>query len=227
MTESCIVRTSVTENKAVNRRGPEEEVRQLVKARRLKMCRAFSVLQETRGDGGEPVVTQAKWNHLVKLVKLNISNAHRELLWSVLDNQNKGHIGKLAFVHLTDLLSIQVISVRSQKHPVQVCFPSLYDSSASRIIRHMVHHRYYFSKHFLSGLQGQFLTTRRITFFIHKFFCFTFYRHHFAILRILCKHLSACIVRFRMFVYVYDLIILVNALFIGLDEENPLVSNAE
>lgn len=30
-----------------------------------------------------------------------------------------------------------------------------------------------------------------------------------------------------MFVYVYDLIILVNAVFIGLDEENPVVSNAE
>lgn len=34
-------------------------------------------------------------------------------------------------------------------------------------------------------------------------------------------------VHHRMFVYVYDLIILVNAVFIGLDEENPVVSNAE
>lgn len=39
--------------------------------------------------------------------------------------------------------------------------------------------------------------------------------------------LLSCIVRFRMFVYIYDLIILVNAVFIGLDEENPVVSNAE
>ncbi|XP_051528012.1 two pore calcium channel protein 1-like [Myxocyprinus asiaticus] len=149
----------------------KEEVRQLVKARRFKMCRAFSVLQETLGDGGEPVVTQPKWNHLVKLVKPNISDAHRELLWSVLDDQNKGHIGKLAFVQLADLLSIQVITVRSQTHPMQICFPSVYNSSASRFIR--------------------------------------------------------CMVRHRMFVYVYDLIILVNAVFIGLDEENPVVSNAE
>lgn len=72
-------------------------MRQLVKARRYKMCRAFSVLQETRGEGGEPVVTQAKWNHLVKLVKPNISIAYRELLWSVLDDQNKGHIGQTGF----------------------------------------------------------------------------------------------------------------------------------
>ncbi|XP_073681964.1 two pore segment channel 3 [Garra rufa] len=149
----------------------KEEVRQLVKARRFKMCRAFSLLQETRGEGGEPVVTQAKWNHLVKLVKPKISIAHRELLWSVLDDQNKGHIGKLAFVQLADLLSIQVITVKSQPHPIQICFPSMYNSSVSRFIRYMVHH--------------------------------------------------------RMFVYVYDLIILVNAVFIGLDEENPVVSNAE
>uniref|UniRef100_A0A672T8I1 Two pore segment channel 3 n=1 Tax=Sinocyclocheilus grahami TaxID=75366 RepID=A0A672T8I1_SINGR len=149
----------------------KEEVRQLVKARRFKMCRAFSLLQETWGEGGEPVVTQAKWNHLIKLVKPNISIAHQELLWSVLDDQNKGHIGKFAFVQLADLLSIQVITVKSQPHPIQICFPSMYSSSVSRFIRYVVHH--------------------------------------------------------RMFVYVYDLIILVNAVFIGLDEENPLVSNAE
>uniref|UniRef100_A0A671T5N8 Two pore calcium channel protein 1-like n=1 Tax=Sinocyclocheilus anshuiensis TaxID=1608454 RepID=A0A671T5N8_9TELE len=149
----------------------KEEVRQLVKARRFKMCRAFSLLRETCGEGGEPVVTQAKWNHLVKLVKPNISIAHQELLWSVLDDQNKGHIGKFAFVQLADLLSIQVITVKSQPHPIQICFPSMYNSSVSRFIRNVVHH--------------------------------------------------------RMFVYVYDLIILVNAVFIGLDEENPVVSNAE
>ncbi|XP_056590898.1 two pore segment channel 3 [Triplophysa dalaica] len=149
----------------------KEEVRQLVKARRFKMCRAFSVLQEARGEGGEPVVSQAKWNLLVKLVKPNISIAHRELLWSVLDDQKKGHIGKLAFVQSCDLLSIQVITVRSQAHPLLNCFPFLYNSAASRFIRHMVRH--------------------------------------------------------RMFVYVYDAIILINAVFIGLDEENPMVSNAE
>ncbi|XP_052424615.1 two pore segment channel 3 [Carassius gibelio] len=149
----------------------KEEVRQLVKARRFKMCQAFSLLQETRGEGGEPVVTRAKWNRLVKLVKPNISIAYRELLWSVLDDQNKGHIEKFAFVQLADLLSIQVITVKSQPHPIQICFPYMYNSSVSRFIRYMV-----------------------------------------------CT---------RMFVYVYDLIILVNAVFIGLDEENPVVSNAE
>uniref|UniRef100_A0A8C1GYV5 Two pore segment channel 3 n=1 Tax=Cyprinus carpio TaxID=7962 RepID=A0A8C1GYV5_CYPCA len=138
----------------------KEEVRQLVKARRFKMCRAFSLLQEARGEGGEPVVTQAKWNHLVKLIKPNISIAHRELLWR-----------KFAFVQLADLLSIQVITVKSQPHPIHICFPSMYNSPVSRFIRYVVHH--------------------------------------------------------RMFVHVYDLIILVNAVFIGLDEENPVVSNAE
>uniref|UniRef100_A0A671NRX9 Two pore calcium channel protein 1-like n=1 Tax=Sinocyclocheilus anshuiensis TaxID=1608454 RepID=A0A671NRX9_9TELE len=120
----------------------KEEVRQLVKSRRFKMCRAFSLLQEARGEGGEPVVTQAKWNHLVKLVKPNISISHRELLWSVLDDQNKGHIGKFAFVQLADLLSIQVITVKSQPHPIQICFPSMYNSPVSRFIRYVVHQRH-------------------------------------------------------------------------------------
>jgi len=68
-----------------------------VKARRYKMCRAFSLLQETRGEGGEPVMSQARWNLLVKLAKPKMSIAHRELLWSVLDDQNKGHIGQIGF----------------------------------------------------------------------------------------------------------------------------------
>ncbi|KAL0180974.1 hypothetical protein M9458_023380, partial [Cirrhinus mrigala] len=109
---------------------------------RFKMSRAFSLLQETQGEGGEPVVTKAKWNHLVKLIKPKISIAHRELLWSVLDDQNKGHIGKFAFVQLADLLSIQVITVKSKPHPIQTCFPSMYNSSVSRFIRYVVHHRY-------------------------------------------------------------------------------------
>lgn len=66
-----------------------------MKARRFKMCRAFSLLQEPRGEGGDPVVSQAKWNLLVKLVKPNISIAHRELLWSILDDLKKGHIGQI------------------------------------------------------------------------------------------------------------------------------------
>ncbi|XP_030627734.1 two pore segment channel 3 [Chanos chanos] len=148
----------------------KEEVRQLVKAKKRKMLRAFSLLQET-GRDGEPVVAQEKWNQLVKLVQPDLRNAHRELLWSVSDNHNKGYIGKLAFVQLADLLNIQVITVKSRIHPLQKWLPDLYNSPASRFICRMVNH--------------------------------------------------------RVFVIVYDVIILVNAVFIGLDEENPLISNAE
>ncbi|XP_019215992.1 two pore segment channel 3 isoform X4 [Oreochromis niloticus] len=70
----------------------KEEVRQLVRAKRHKMVRAFGVLQEQREEGGEPVVTQASWNQLVRLVQPNLSNAHRELLWSVSDDKNQGAI---------------------------------------------------------------------------------------------------------------------------------------
>lgn len=57
------------------------------------MVRAFAVLQERRKDSEEQVVSQANWNQLVRLVQPDIRNAHRELLWSVLDHQNQGCIG--------------------------------------------------------------------------------------------------------------------------------------
>ncbi|KAI4901767.1 hypothetical protein NFI96_001091 [Prochilodus magdalenae] len=149
-----------------------EEVRQLVKAKRQKLCRAFSLLQEpVGGTGGEPGVSQSRWTELVKHVQPNISTGHRELLWCVLDHNNTGHIGKQAFVQLADLLNIQVITLKSRPHPLQLWIPALYECRVSMLIRRIVQH--------------------------------------------------------RVFVYVYDAIILVNAVFIGLDEEDPLVSNAE
>uniref|UniRef100_A0A673Z3X0 Two pore segment channel 3 n=1 Tax=Salmo trutta TaxID=8032 RepID=A0A673Z3X0_SALTR len=148
----------------------KEEVRKLVRAKRHKMVRAFGVLQERKGDEA-PVVSQACWNQLVRLVQPDISNAHRELLWSVSDDNNKGCIGKVAFVQLADLLNIQVIMMKSRPHPLKTWLPSLYLSSPSRLVCRMVQH--------------------------------------------------------RAFMYTYDLIILVNAVFIGLDEEDPLIANVE
>uniref|UniRef100_A0A665U7T2 Two pore calcium channel protein 1-like n=1 Tax=Echeneis naucrates TaxID=173247 RepID=A0A665U7T2_ECHNA len=149
----------------------KEEVRQLVRAKRHKMVRAFAVLQEVREEGGEPVVTQANWNQVVRLVRPNIDNAHRELLWSVCDDKNQGAIGKAAFVQLADLLNIEVITLKSRPHPFHSLCPALYLSAPSRLLSRMVHH--------------------------------------------------------RAFVIVYDIIILVNAIFIGLDEENPMIANSE
>uniref|UniRef100_A0A671VP15 Two pore segment channel 3 n=1 Tax=Sparus aurata TaxID=8175 RepID=A0A671VP15_SPAAU len=146
----------------------KEEVRQLVRAKRHKMVRAFAVLQEQREEGGEPVVSQANWNQLVRLVQPDLSNAHRELLWSVSDDTNQG---KVAFVQLADLLNIEVITLKSRPHPLQGVCPAFYLSAPSRLLCQLVQH--------------------------------------------------------RAFVIVYDLIILVNAVFIGLDEENPLISNSE
>ncbi|KAM6939987.1 two pore segment channel 3 [Xenentodon cancila] len=140
----------------------KEEMRQLVRAKRHKMARAFTVLQEQKEEGGQPVVTQDSWNQLVRLVQPNISNAHQELLWRVCDNNNQGAIGKMAFVQLADLLNIEVITLKSRPHPFHRLFPAAYQSAPSRFICRMVQH--------------------------------------------------------RGFVIVYDLIILVNAVFIGLDD---------
>ncbi|XP_029315295.1 two pore segment channel 3 [Cottoperca gobio] len=149
----------------------KEEIRQLVRAKRHKMVQAFAVLQEQREEGGEPVVSQADWNQIVRLVQPDISNAHRELLWSVSDNNNQGCIGKVAFVQLADLLNIEVITLKSRPHPLHGLCPALYLSAPSRLLCRLVQH--------------------------------------------------------RAFVIVYDLIILVNAVFIGLDETNPLIANSE
>ncbi|XP_040893116.1 two pore segment channel 3 isoform X2 [Toxotes jaculatrix] len=149
----------------------KEEVRQLVRAKRHKMVRAFAVLQEQREEGGEPVVTQANWNQVVRRVQPGISNAHRELLWSVCDDKNQGSIGKVAFVQLADLLNIEVITLKSRPHPFHSLCPALYQSAPSRLICRLVQH--------------------------------------------------------QAFVIVYDFIILVNAVFIGLDEKNPMIANSE
>lgn len=149
----------------------KEEVRQLIRAKRHKMARAFSVLQQKLAEGAEPMVTHDKWSRLVRRVRPDISHAHKELLWSVSDPDNKGGIGKLAFVQLADLLNIEVITVKQRPHPLQALSPALYLSAPSRLICRIVQH--------------------------------------------------------RGFVIAYDLIILINAVFIGLDEENPLISNSE
>ncbi|XP_047433483.1 two pore segment channel 3 [Mugil cephalus] len=149
----------------------KEEIRQLVRAKRHKMVRAFAVLQEKKDEGGEMVVTQATWNQLVRLVQPDISNAHRELLWSVCDDKNQGSIGRAAFVQLADLLNIEVITLKSRPHPLQGLCPSWYQSAPSRLVCRLVQH--------------------------------------------------------RAFVILYDLIILVNAVFIGLDEENAMIAYSE
>lgn len=77
----------------------QEEVRQLVRAKRHKMARAFAVLQQRREEGGELVVSQANWNQLVQLVQPDISKAHRELLWRVCDDKNQGCIGGFTHRH--------------------------------------------------------------------------------------------------------------------------------
>nr|XP_061843717.1 two pore segment channel 3 [Nerophis lumbriciformis] len=149
----------------------KEEVRQLVRAKRHKMARAFAVLQERAGEGGEPSVSRAGWERLIRLVQPDISHAHTELLWSVSDDKDRGAIDKTAFLQLADLLNIQVITLKSRPHPLRGLCPALYLSAPSRL---------------------------------------------------LCR-----LVRHRAFVMAYDVIILVNAIFIGLDEESAIIADAE
>ncbi|XP_077428145.1 two pore segment channel 3 isoform X2 [Vanacampus margaritifer] len=149
----------------------KEEVRQLVRAKRHKMARAFAVLQERPEDGGEPAVSRASWNRLVRLVQPDISHAHTQLLWSVSDERNRGAIDKMAFVQLADLLNIQVMTLKSRPHPLGRLCPAFYRSAPSRLLCRWVQH--------------------------------------------------------RAFAVAYDIIIVINAVFIGLDEDRPAIGNSE
>ncbi|XP_039594304.1 two pore segment channel 3 [Polypterus senegalus] len=147
----------------------KDEVKKLVRVKRYKMVKAFEILKVPMGN--EYVIMQSDWNQLVRMVDPSISSSHRELLWSVSDDSRNGYIGKFAFIQLSDLLNIKVITLKSRVHPLKMCLPRLYSSAASRVIRHAVQH--------------------------------------------------------KAFVLFYDFIILVNAIFIGLDEDNSLLSNVE
>ncbi|XP_077460815.1 two pore segment channel 3 isoform X3 [Stigmatopora argus] len=148
----------------------KEEVRQMVRAKRRKMARAFAVLREPAEDG-EPRVSHAVWKRLVRLVQPDIGDARAELLWSVSDDGRRGSVGRAAFAQLCDLLNIPVIALKSRPHPLGRLCPAFYRSTASRLLRRLVRH--------------------------------------------------------RAFALAYDVIIAINAVFIGLDEDDPDVANSE
>ncbi|XP_069743761.1 two pore segment channel 3 isoform X2 [Narcine bancroftii] len=147
----------------------KNEVKKLVYLKHRKMIEAFNLMKTKNGT--EFVVLEEHWRQLVKLVAPEIPSSHRELLWRVLDDEQKGFIGRESFIRLADLLNIQIIKMKDRAHPLEESMPSVYNSTVSQFI---------------------------------------------------CR-----IVKHRGFRYTYDVIILINAIFIGGDETNPLISKAE
>ncbi|XP_078068430.1 two pore segment channel 3 [Mustelus asterias] len=147
----------------------KNEVRKLVYMKHRKMIEAFDILKVKHGS--EFVILDSRWRQLVKLVAPEIPSSHRELLWRVSDDEQKGFVGRECFIRLADLLNIQVVQMKERVHPLEKCWPNMYNSAASQFIRRIVKH------------QG--------------------------------------------FRYTYDAIIVINAIFIGGDESNPLISKAE
>ncbi|XP_032267073.1 two pore calcium channel protein 1-like [Phoca vitulina] len=145
------------------------EIRKLVYLKRHKMIEAFNILKVKVGT--EFVVTEARWKRLARIVMPHISSPHLELLLRISDEGQKGHVDKMNFLRLADLLNIQVVTINIKRHPLEEWMPRVYQSSASLLVQRMVRH--------------------------------------------------------RIFVWVYDVIILINAIFIALDEKNPFISYAE
>uniref|UniRef100_A0A8C8YBM1 Ion transport domain-containing protein n=1 Tax=Panthera leo TaxID=9689 RepID=A0A8C8YBM1_PANLE len=151
------------------RKHLKNEIRKLAYLKRHKMIEAFNILKVKVGT--EFVVTEAQWRRLAKVVAPHISSPHLELLLRISDEGQKGHVDKVSFLRLADLLNIQVVTINIRRHPLEDWMPQVYRSSASLLVQRMVRH--------------------------------------------------------RIFVWVYDVIILINAIFIALDERNPFISYAE
>lgn len=151
------------------RKHLKNEIRKLVYLKRHKMMEAFKILKVKVGT--EFVVREAEWKRLARMVVPDISSSHLELLWRISDEGQKGHVDRMNFLRLADLLNIQVVTVNIRKHPLEAWAPRVYQSSASLFVQRMVRH--------------------------------------------------------RAFVWVYDVIILVNAVFIALDERSLFISRAE
>ncbi|XP_045406591.1 two pore calcium channel protein 1-like [Lemur catta] len=145
------------------------EIRKLVYLKRRKMIEAFNILKVKVGP--EFVVGEARWRRLVRTVAPDMSLGHLELLLRISDEGQTGHVDKMNFLRLADLLNIQVVTINIKRHPLEAWVPRLYQSSASLLVQKVVRH--------------------------------------------------------RIFVWVFDVIILINAIFIALDEKNPFISYAE
>ncbi|XP_044781514.2 two pore calcium channel protein 2 isoform X4 [Bubalus bubalis] len=151
------------------RKHLKNEIHTLAYLKRHKMTEAFNILKVKVGT--EFVVKEARWRRLVKVVAPDISSSHLELLLRISDEGQKGHVDKMNFLRLADLLNIRVVAINIKKHPLETWMPRIYQSSTSLLVQKMVQH--------------------------------------------------------RIFVWVYDVIILINAIFIALDEKDSLISYAE
>ncbi|XP_023374596.1 two pore calcium channel protein 1-like [Otolemur garnettii] len=151
------------------RKHLKNEIRKLAYLKRHKMIEAFNILK-VKVDA-EFMVQEAQWRRLVHAVAPDMSRGHLELLLRISDEGQTGHVDKMNFLRLADLLNIQVVTVNIKRHPLEAWVPRVYQSSASLLVQRMVRH--------------------------------------------------------RIFVWVFDVIILINAIFIALDEKNPFISYAE
>ncbi|KAI4546766.1 hypothetical protein MG293_003321 [Ovis ammon polii] len=185
------------------RKHLKNEIHTLAYLKRHKMTEAFNILKVKVGT--EFVVKEARWRRLVKVVAPGISSSHLELLLRISDEGQTGHVDKMNFLRLADLLNIRVVAINIKKHPLETWMPRVYQSSTSLLVQKMVQHRQP-----LCG-KGELGNTRPSSCSL-ALSSFSPWQ----------ESLGG-----RIFVWVYDVIILINAIFIALDEKDSLISYAE
>ncbi|KAG8509720.1 Two pore calcium channel protein 2 [Galemys pyrenaicus] len=227
------------------RKHLKNEIRKLAYLKRYKMMEAFNFLNVEVGT--EFVVTEARWKQLVKVVAPDITSSHMELLLRICDEERKGHVGmvtwllafpfpalsqsgvagvllailrllfladKMNFLRLADLLNIQVVTINVKTHPLETWMPRVYQSPASLLVRKVVRHRREVGKssgYAMSDLKKG--KASRLSFLLHASWS--------------CSRTPDEMCFLGFFVWAYDVIILINAIFIALDEKNPFISYAE
>uniref|UniRef100_A0A8C2P3K7 Ion transport domain-containing protein n=1 Tax=Capra hircus TaxID=9925 RepID=A0A8C2P3K7_CAPHI len=117
----------------------KNEIHTLAYLKRHKMTEAFNILKVKVGT--EFVVKEARWRRLVKVVAPGISSSHLELLLRISDEGQTGHVDKMNFLRLADLLNIRVVAINIKKHPLETWMPRVYQSSTSLLVQKMVQHR--------------------------------------------------------------------------------------
>ncbi|XP_033123624.1 two pore calcium channel protein 2-like [Anneissia japonica] len=127
------------------RKHLKNEVQRSVFAKRRQLNRAFDILKVFNGN--EFIIPWVRWKVVMKLVVPHRSEVLIRLLWDIIDEDDDGQIDKAEFMHVVDLLNIEISEVADRIPLIGRTFPQCYESTISRKIKDCVRapiFRYFF-----------------------------------------------------------------------------------
>lgn len=119
------------------RNDMQKEVRGTAQQRCQKLDRVFDLLRQPAG------VSRTSWAALLRLVRPKNSSKLNDVLFDVLREHRKTHIGRRQFLRAADLLNLSIREVRLQRPNCRTCDAKFYESRPSRILRRVVRHPFF------------------------------------------------------------------------------------